>query len=358
MNGLMTERQWRRQAMRLRKPRPEWWGAQCVLPRNTRPSLKQDKAFWAFLALLSLAVSALLPALAPKQQLVPEMPDTAAALSKKAAPRQVNAITYALPEGLAWQEHTYTRAQLLHGRLMLLDAEHPLPADAPPPNTVNLASAGKGMIPLSGLGIKAGQETAEALGRLFSVLRQKGVTNLSVCMGTQSRAEQGGLQTAFARRLLASQRLSQAVTAAAGALDRPGEGDYQQEYTVCVERSGDRGELLRETAEDGWFYRLAWRYGFICRYPRETGLRAGQLRYVGQAHAMAMTYLDLSLEAYLEWLHQVGTLVISPNSRPQYVILAKPISGTHISFSLPQKAKYEASLDNMGYAIVACELSE
>ena len=79
---------------------------------------------------------------------------------------------------------------------------------------------------------------------------------------------------------------------------------------------------------------------------------------MGKAHATAMTYLDLTLEEYLEWLHEKGALAVQEDGRLKYLILCKPLSGTHVAFDLPQEAAVEASFDNDGYAIVACTFEE
>ena len=52
MNGLMTEREWRRQAARAKPPRSVCWGAQCVLPAKRRKKLREDRSFSVFLLLL------------------------------------------------------------------------------------------------------------------------------------------------------------------------------------------------------------------------------------------------------------------------------------------------------------------
>ena len=85
---------------------------------------------------------------------------------------------------------------------------------------------------------------------------------------------------------------------------------------------------------------------------------AFRFRYVGKAHATAMTYLDLRLEEYLEWLHQKGVLAVQEDGGLKYLILCKPLTGTHIAFDVPAGASVEASFDNDGYAVVACTLQE
>lgn len=74
MNGLMTEREWRRQAARAKPPRSVCWGAQCVLPAKRRKKLREDRSFSVFLLLLSLAAALAMPGADPA--------DLAAAVSR------------------------------------------------------------------------------------------------------------------------------------------------------------------------------------------------------------------------------------------------------------------------------------
>ena len=71
---------------------------------------------------------------------------------------------------------------------------------------------------------------------------------------------------------------------------------------------------------------------------------------------MAMRFLDLSFENYLQWLHEKEALTIYEENQPKYLILCKPVKDGRIAFELPANAVYEVSLDNLGYAIVACTL--
>lgn len=358
MNGLMTEREWRKRASRLHGPRPEWWGAQCLLPASPKRTLKQDRAFWAFLVLLSMVTAVFLPVLFPRPDALPVLAELSHPEGQTDIPRRVAAVSYALPEGFVYQQHTYTRQQLLRGKMLLVDEEHPLPKEAPAPNTVSIASEGRGMVPVSGLGIKSGRETIQALMQLFAELRSKGVSGLNICQGTMSRAEQGEARTKYAYAISQQINLSQALLTADQEMDQPGWGDYQQEYTVAFCLNGDRSAALWSTAQGELLARTAWRYGFIRRYPHAEGLRAGQMRYVGLAHATAMTFLDVSLEEYLNWLHQVGVITICRNGKPLYILMAQKVTGTHVAFSLPVNAVCEVSLDNTGYALAACQLKD
>lgn len=359
MNGLMTEREWRKQAMR-RTPRPDYWGAQCVI-KPARQTLKEDKAFRAFLILLSLVTALTMPVLVPRAQLQEYPQATAKAAEGGVEARSVSAVSYTLPQELSYQSGTYTYEQLLRGRMLLIDEEHPLPEGVPAPNTMSVASYGKGMVPVHGLNVRSGRETIGALTSLFTALRERGVSGLSVWKGTLSAAEQRSTQIAAMRSKIARMPLEDALLEALSETDPPGMGEMQQEYTVEIRLSADEAgqpdeRPLERTEQGRMLLQLAWRSGFIRRDPQGAGAKAFRFRYVGEAHATAMIYLDLTFEEYLEWLHLKGQLAVWRDGALRYIILCKPMTGTHVDFSLPVGASYEASLDNEGYAIVACTL--
>ena len=363
MNGLMTEREWRRQAARPRAPRPACWGAQCVMPAPCRKKLREDRAFHAFLLLLSLSVALALPLLTPRavRRLYPEA--EAAQSAGEFQPRTVSAVSYDMPEGLKTQSVTYTCEQLLRGRLLLLDAQHPLPDGAPAPNTMSVASYGKGMVPVNGLSVKSGRATIDALAELFAGLRAEGVSGLCVWSGTMSEDEQAAARAAAALQRAAGMTLEDAVRGTLAEYGPVAGAEERQEYTVEIRLNGPSAmepdpRPLEETEQGRMLLHLAWRSGFIRREPEGTGAEAFRFRYVGKAHATAMTYLDLELEEYLLWLHQKGTVAIRQDGALEYLILCKPLTGTHVEFSVPKGSTVEASFDNDGYAIVACTFEE
>lgn len=355
MNGLMTEREWRKQYLKQSKSRPLWWGAQYLLSTKAKQNVAQDRAFRSFLLLLSCTVAILLPVFYPmkKAESFAEVQPTV--LSASVQPRSVSAVSYAVPQQLQWTEHTFTTAELARGKMLLLDADHALPANLPPPNTFSIAAYGKGMVPVASLRLQSGAETIEALQQLFAALRQKGVNGLSVHQGTLSAAQQQALRLEELRKWMRSLPPDQAAEKTVRETDRPGTGEMLQEYTVEL-RFAD-AEPFEHSQQGQSLLQTAWRYGFIRTNPNGAGTQSSRFRYVGRAHATAMTFLDLPFESYLQWLHEKGALTISENGAPRYLILCQPLSGDRISFQLPQNAACEASLDNLGYAIVACTLS-
>lgn len=358
MNGLVTEREWRKKCGAATKARPDWWGAQYVISRPAPKGLAQDRAFHLFLLLLSGITALLLPVFAPPggQDAFPEAQTQTA--QEEAVPRALSAVRYELPCQLSYQEHTYTQSELARGGLLLLDALHPLPKEAPPPNTFRVATYGNGMVPVAKLEIKSGRETIDALQELFAALRTQGISGLAVWEGTVSAAQQRDRQISRMRTLMRGAAPEQARAQMLSELVWPASAELFQEYTVELRFRGE-GALpdsrpLESTRQGQTLLQLAWRYGFVRSNPEGKG--AYCFRYVGKAHAAAMTYLDLSLEAYLKWLHRQGVLTIAVGGQPKYIIQCRPMQGTHVAFSLPVGAETEASLDNLGYAVTASTL--
>lgn len=354
---LMTEYEWRKKVAQPHRQRPKWWGAQCLYPSARRKRVLHDRAFHRFLLLMAIMTAFLLPYFVPASVSEEFAEGSGIAEASAVHARQVNGISYHAPDELEYQKQTFTYAQLLQGRMLLADENHPLPAALPPPNTVSIAKYGNGMIPVRSLTIKTGRETIYALNELFAQLRQKNMEGIYVWQGATTEEEQ---RTSLLQRIRQLMRTCPPDTAARMAgqmLDSPDTGDLLQEYAVelrlinAVTREPDE-RALEDTPQGQTLLQLAWRYGFVRTNPE----RPYRFRYVGKVHATAMTYLDLDFPSYLTWLHQKGSVVISAGDQPQYLIFCKPIDGSHIAFDLPVGCAFEASLDNTGYALVACTL--
>lgn len=344
--GLMTEYEWRCAAQRKAKRKPEWWGAQCVYPTGRQRLMRSCSFRWSLLV-GSLACALMLPLLVPA---VPQeaFEDCILVDSAPAEARKVSAISYQLPTDLVYQQQIYPEANLMRGKLLLIDREHPLPNELLPPNTVSIAQYGAGMVPVRSLKLRSGYETIDALKLLFAQLRTSGADGLAIQQATVSTAQQRQAMILYTRELMQNHPPEQAVSQAAAALEWPGTGSLLQEYTVEIHAPD--GLPLEESEEGQTFLQLCWRYGFI----REALDKPYRFRYVGKAHATAMTYLDLDFRRYLDWLHQKKRIAVSAGGRLQYLILCEPVLNGYATFSLPEGAKVEVSMDNTGYALAAC----
>ncbi len=353
--GICTERDWRRSGGGIRYAAPPCWGAACVRPSGRR-GIHRNRLLHAGMLLCSLAVSVAMSVYFQRQPVQLVFPMAAAPASAEALHiRSVQGLSFSEPAGVSMGACTYTAEQLYRGRLLLLDAEHPLPKEAPLPSAVPIATYGKGMVPVNDLSLQCGKETILALSTLFQQLRQAGAGAFTVWHGTTAKSEQEAALAAHMRKLVETHPLEEAASIAGAAQYSP---ELQQPYTVELRMPGSLPALpdetpLEETVAGRQLLRAAWRNGFV--RTQAAGEAAFLFRYVGRAHATAMTYLNVGLKDYLTILHQKRHLTIY-DADATYYIQCVPAEGAYTVFNVPMGATCEASKDNTGYAVIACTL--
>ncbi len=324
--GICTEREWRRGGAAVYQAGVMCWGAQCVKRTGSRIRRNGWLHVSLLLATLMLSVLAAVSFTAKPEDCSYPMAVVPAG-STGTAVRTVPGVSFSLPLGLTMDKQTYISSELYQGRLLLIDEAHPLPKDAPRPQVLNIATFGKGMVPVNDLSLQSGRVTIEALTGLFQQLRENGAGCFSVWRGT----------------------------------DAAHAGELQQEYTVEIrmEKNGSQKpdpRPLEETAQGRQLLRLAWRNGFVRTHPEAGDEAAFLFRYVGVAHATAMTYLDVELSTYLELLHEKRMLTVYGEGGQVFLIQCAPVTGSLVTFSLPVGAACEISMDNTGYAVAACTI--
>jgi len=186
---LMTESEWRKKVYPISRKQPGWWGPQCVYPSARRRRVLHDRSFHRFILMLSVITAFLLPffyASSTQEIVIEPIADQQQSMQV----RHVSAISYNKPVGLANRICTFTREELLRGRMMLLDEEHRLPSDIAPPNTASVAKYGKGMVPVRSFSVKTGEQTIEALSLLFSQMKAEGMEGIYVWQGALTEAQQ------------------------------------------------------------------------------------------------------------------------------------------------------------------------
>lgn len=349
--GMMTEWEWRKQAQRGPRGR-RCWGALCVQPK-VKPI--HDKRLLAGMLAASVVCAALLPLFAPAEDGLEtyQVKEGKRAAEKNVQARKISTVDYKMPEGIEAESKSFSREELLRGKMLLLDENHPLPYGAPAPNTMSVAGYGKGMVPVSDLTVRSGMETITALTELFAALRREGVSCFTVCRGTMTPWEQEAWRLSSFREYASALPLEAAAARAFAETDDPGRGDLLQEYTVELCLAGDDGSekpMLEASPEGRKLLQSAWRYGFAV----EQKNNRWRLRYVGKAHAAAMVFLDVDLEEYLHLLHEKRVLQVRRDETTTYLIFCQPVEEEYVEFLLPKNVKYEVSLDNLGYAVVAC----
>lgn len=360
---------WMKQKKAGQKKDPPCWGASCMMhekKRGLQHAVRVCAACCSCAAALGMAVLSVLQMTGTPAQEYPVMSTLQEAISPLAhqsAPLSKNTKTvlYAYPQKGNYKQVTLTRDALVRGKLLIVDSQHPLPQDAPAPNTYTLAAYGKGIVAVRDLGVKAAMQTIDALFELFYDARQNGVEGLVVWRGTLSRAEQRKWQLERLEAYASSMSLQEAAKKAEAEINNPDESEHQLPYTVDIRMfatwNGAVDERPLNMTEQGRYLLYnAWKYGFVQRYPtiRDNEDKAYQFRYIGKAHAAAMRELDMDLDSYLALLHEKQVIQIHQNGIPHYLIICKPIENQFVSMRLPEEVSYEASLDNLGYAVVIC----
>lgn len=258
----------------------------------------------------------------------------------------------------------FSTQELLQGRLLLVDETHPLPEGYTPGDTFGVLRHTQGRVECRDLSAVSGEDTLLALSNLFAAARQARFVQFTVFAGTRSAQQQRILLTdtlaAFARDMPIASALDAAVNAV-GSVDC---SEHQLAWAVDIRQcpiwnGTPLNQAYDKTPAGRWLAEHCWEHGFIRRWPKaqptDHCCRAYHLRYVGQAHAMLMHALNASLEEYLSLLHQHGTLTLyDEKGAPLACAVCLPAGEHQTLFTLPAAQVEDASLDNTGYAVVAC----
>lgn len=209
--------------------------------------------------------------------------------------------------------------------LLLVNADHPLPADFVPTTTE-----------YAGTGFAMHIALADAYAALADAVRLETGETLLIRDAYRSRAEQ------------------EAVYADDPALAAvPGTGEHEAALALDLCVRGYGGMAFLKTAAGRWVGDNAWRFGFIIRYPAgaedETGIpyEPWHVRYVGAPHAAVIAEGGLTLEGYIN--------ALTPGCFWQYgdYIITRQPMGT--GYTIPAgAAEITAAPDNTGHVILTC----
>ena len=289
----------------------------------------------------------------------------AQAAASAPAPYQLPAnVTDQLPQGAAQATVTYSLERLAAGRMMRIDREHPLPAEAAAPNTFNILRYTQGRVSCQDTYAVLGDDALTELDALFASARREGIALLTVAHGCVSPAQQKEKQIEHFCQLAQELSLEDALAQTLREIDPPGTSEHQTPWAVDIRvcdswNRPPRSEPLSASPEGRWLIDNCWRYGLIWRYGEDSphpdpSCGAYHFRYVGKAHAAMMHALGLALEDYLTFLHSNPVLTLwDGQGQPRYSVLCGPAE-TSLTLSAPMKALLEdVSLDNLGWGVAA-----
>ncbi|MGC4151845.1 MAG: M15 family metallopeptidase [Propionicimonas sp.] len=169
---------------------------------------------------------------------------------------------------------------------LLVNAEHPLPADLGEPELVGLA----GKVPVAHREVSVAAEIEKPLLTLFKAARKAGLKNLYVASGYRTAEEQRALWEDSPDRSY---------------VQPPGHSEHQTGLAVDLADLKVGAKGFGETKAGRWLARHSWKYGFLLRYPAGkeeiTGIsyEPWHFRYVGRDVAEQCHDNEWTLEEYV-----------------------------------------------------------
>ena len=277
-----------------------------------------------------------------------------------------------------------TRAQAMHGGLLLVNEWHSRPADFDESAMVPMyAYAGD----RKNFGVQNSSQllhpsAIEALIAALADAKAVGLEHYVVSYAYRTYDEQDQL---FQKRMqeIVNQYGNRyqgdaLVNRVKRDVNYPGTSEFNTGLSVTLYLYEKDNKELNEqkfsTSQQGaWMYENSWKYGMVFRFPGADFPAAGvadktyktgvsvQLncyRYVGKAHAAVMHYFDFCLEEYIEYLQDHPHIAVFENGTLKYEISRQYIGDEAQSFTVdvPQRANgYTMSLDNMGGVVTVFE---
>ena len=187
--------------------------------------------------------------------------------------------------GLGW--HFGVESTRYHGRILLVNAEHRLPADYVPEGLVNLYEM-RHSFRLASSEIYLTRETYEAVERMFHAAEEQGMNGFYVTSGYRSYERQ---QEVY-------------FESEPGKAQEPGASEHQTGLAFDVTAESSSGNF-ESTEQYGWLCQHAHEFGFIQRYPANkadiTGIsyEPWHYRYVGVEAATRIHETGLTLEEFV-----------------------------------------------------------
>lgn len=286
----------------------------------------------------------------------PVVPTAPPAATQKALPEGVRA---GLPEGACYQV-AIPAERLARGKMMLVDAAHPLPDTAAAPVTYGVLNQTGGRVACRDLRAVSGEDTLDALEELCVTARNKGIVGLTVFAGSRSADQQLTEQTDTFALLAKRMTLADALAEVESTVPAPGCSEHQTAWAVDIRVCPLSGGMPEEGPLSGsragaWLLENSWRWGLIHRPNVAEQCAAYHFRYVGKAHAALMRALNATLEEYLALLHECGALTLySADGRPVACAVCVQTGAQSADFLLPTDGVIDdMSEDNTGYAVVS-----
>jgi zinc D-Ala-D-Ala carboxypeptidase len=232
-----------------------------------------------------------------------------------------------------------SREQVYQGKLILVNADHPIRQSAVQSDVVNLYEkkelrTGFGLVDNS---IRISQSVAEAFGGLVRAAAKDKITHFMINSGYRNQQEQ---------KVLYQEMGSDYALPA---------GHSEHNTGLALDIGSTQGEM-NQAPEGKWLRNHAWKYGFILRYPKDkvdmTGIQfePWHFRYVGLPHSAIMQQKGMVLEEYWDYVMEQKDLSVTVEGK-SYELHYYPVSQS-TAIPLPSGRRYEISGNNMEGVLV------
>lgn len=271
---------------------------------------------------------------------------------------------------------TRTRAELMTGGMLLVNAWHSRPADFDESGVVSVAKTYKGddKIQAKDNNVTLFPNALSALHDAILTAKAEGMQHYLVEEGYRTYETQ---ETYFNNKItkLSSKYTGDAlIEAAKKEVNYPGTSEYNSGLAFEL-RLYDKNDpdvavpKYSTTPEAKWMNENCWQYGIVFRFPQngwpletstdksfKTGVskKLNLYRYVGKGNAAIMHYMDFTMEEYIEYLEEHPHIALFVDNKLMYEVYRQPISedAQTIDVQLTHNASsYDSSLDNMGAVI-------
>lgn len=269
-----------------------------------------------------------------------------------------------------------SRSDLLLGGLLLVNKEHPLPADFSDKTLASVSQMSNNAIQVADDHVSLFPNAFFALSSLIAAADQQGLGDYFVEEGYRSNDRQTELFNNMKEKLSSEYSGDRLIEETKKYVNDPGTSEYQTGMSFRMRLYNAANEeisrMFFHASEQGkWFAENSWKYGIIFRFPTAdfplpgwedkshiTGMtiQLNLYRYVGKAHAAAMCITGYCLEEYVEFLKNHPHIYIYQDGKLRYEVYRMEMedAGTYEDLPIPSTAEeYLASVDNTGGVVLA-----
>ncbi len=266
-----------------------------------------------------------------------------------------------------------TRAELMNGGMLLVNAWHSRPADFDEKVPVSVSRyLGSSKIQTSDYNVMLIPAAADALMEAITAAKEEGLEHYLVDEGFRTYEAQNTLFTKRMEKLSGKYEGEALVEAAKKEVNYPGTSEFNTglSFTLRLYEKGN-AEISKPkystTDQAKWMNRNCWKYGLVFRFPQsawpldetqdksfKTGIssKLNLYRYVGKGNAAVMHYFDFCLEEYIEYLQEHPHIAVFENGVLKYEVYRQYVGDAEsFNLQLTRNAPYSSSLDNMGAVI-------